>query len=208
MGEIFSKAKSVIAWLGESGPSIKIAVDAMNLTAPGCVPEVGWHAVVGGVKELMQKEYWTRMWIVQEFVLAGRKEFWCGELSLEEEAWEWLLWDIGDYKDFEYSEILREEILNPPMSGAAIIVGYKSLFRRRNRSLTALVRLFTRSMRCMDVRHRLYSLHGIADLSQEVELLAGLPDYSISAAELFDRIRRLTHQEPEDLDEIRRILGV
>jgi hypothetical protein len=90
MGQIYSKATEVRAWLG--------AGTTQNLLAMQYIDEINWKAVSGQSKEkegssiadsqlepiqkLLETEYWSRLWIMQEFVLANSVTLQCGPKTI------------------------------------------------------------------------------------------------------------------------------
>ncbi|KAF2239752.1 hypothetical protein EV356DRAFT_109915 [Viridothelium virens] len=105
MGLIYSKAKGVIAWLGESNKESDLALDSAEYWAPfmrhitDSMPD---QVINGIIVEEAEKEvplafdpsarqalgnfstrpYWTRVWIVQELLLARQVDVRCGERVL------------------------------------------------------------------------------------------------------------------------------
>jgi len=86
MGEIYSKATSVIVWLGESTFDIERAIETMTKTCANELASEVWLDSTDRIHELFTKGYWTRAWIVQEYMLAAKVEVWCGQFSLAEEV--------------------------------------------------------------------------------------------------------------------------
>jgi hypothetical protein len=76
MGRIYTKAQAVITWLGEPVDNEELAFeitedfDALD------------PARQEAVLRLLQKPYWSRIWIIQEFMLAQTVHIWCGDLSV------------------------------------------------------------------------------------------------------------------------------
>jgi len=84
MGKIFKHARNVIAWIGPARDDSDIAMDCI---APDKLRhyEVGTkkppdltEAEVKGLNKLVNRPYWSRVWIVQELVLAKDFEVHCG----------------------------------------------------------------------------------------------------------------------------------
>lgn len=89
MNEIFSKADSVIVWLGTSVPTIDLALEIMDdvlsngETALKCFNKSSDRS--RALLHLFRHPYWTRLWVVQEIMLAKKLFVLCGN-SLH--AWE------------------------------------------------------------------------------------------------------------------------
>lgn len=83
---IYSTATSVFAWLGPVSGRLNRVIN--------CEGDVycwwkmleyeHWHAI----EDIRQREYWTRMWTVQEFLLPKRVILLIGHIKM---TWEWLL---------------------------------------------------------------------------------------------------------------------
>lgn len=97
MGEIYSKAALVHVWLGEANVysdflfSYMKHSDVLRFDA-GRTKPMKKH-LANGVAELASRPYWSRMWIVQEFVQANILVIWSGSQHC---SWESL------YSSFEY----------------------------------------------------------------------------------------------------------
>jgi hypothetical protein len=90
MGQIYSKASEVRAWLGAGSKE--------NLLAMQYIDEIDWKVVSGQSREkaspsiadeqlepiqkLLETEYWSRLWIMQEFVLASSVTLYCGPKTI------------------------------------------------------------------------------------------------------------------------------
>ncbi|KAL9078931.1 MAG: hypothetical protein Q9157_002155 [Trypethelium eluteriae] len=89
MQHIYSRATSVIVWLGEKAPwglsralrDTKQDGDAKKDTvfSKGAVR----YGVSGVISKLLQRPWWKRVWIVQELVLAQKVKFYCGTHRIE-----------------------------------------------------------------------------------------------------------------------------
>jgi hypothetical protein len=84
MGRIYSEAERVVAWIGMEDPSamstrastatghseLRIAFDCLNRLYYSKYPWASTSLEREVVERLCHRSYWTRLWIVQEFVLA------------------------------------------------------------------------------------------------------------------------------------------
>ena len=88
MGTIYAKAEKVLVWLGPGTNDLCRALvhlqDFETLKKRYLEDSDIWDGLhLKGMLEFCDHEYWTRAWIVQEFLLAQSVEIWCGELSLD-----------------------------------------------------------------------------------------------------------------------------
>jgi hypothetical protein len=76
MRQIYSRARAVITWLGEPAGDDKIArgtkldVDQRNSTK-----------LCDAIDKLLKAQYWSRVWIVQEFILPRTVHIWYGSFT-------------------------------------------------------------------------------------------------------------------------------
>jgi hypothetical protein len=181
MSKIYEKADSTIVWLGLPSEDrrqarvfewvAEMAKTARNNATDGRSREfvnmIWWAQFVNDklshrwatLLEICRVNYWTRTWIIQEFVQAGSLEVLCGAASL-------------DWKDFEDVAAIIQSVKE---AGSQPIPAYIQDFRhtipfrltsRRtshtSSSLSDLLAEFYDS-RCAERRDKIYGVLGIAD---------------------------------------------
>lgn len=172
MRKIYSEARSVSIWIGDAVPGTLrfLAMDFLlsleppngrNLVLTG--ENANWTTEEAiAIRVLCEDEYWDRMWIVQEVVLARRATLHCGARHV-------------DFKTFKKLMVGLNEICPTPASSLCKYVGVgkrKSLFQ-------ALVYCGKRS--ATDIRDRIYALLGVVE-----EAASSIPiDYALSLEELW-----------------------
>ncbi|PMD40370.1 hypothetical protein L207DRAFT_565845 [Hyaloscypha variabilis F] len=77
MSRIYSEAKHVCVWLGDQDTHTMAAFALMGKIRHSTCEE--WVAF----NDLMKRPWFKRRWVVQEIVLAGRAELWCGSACIE-----------------------------------------------------------------------------------------------------------------------------
>jgi hypothetical protein len=78
MKDIFFKATRTVAWLGLSSLDSNLAMDAIEARSRTLgVKDGGWR-VQKAIESLVQREYFERMWIVQEVLLSRNILVFCG----------------------------------------------------------------------------------------------------------------------------------
>ncbi|KAK3986013.1 heterokaryon incompatibility protein-domain-containing protein [Cladorrhinum sp. PSN332] len=95
MGEIYSAAEEVIIWLGDEQQDVGTLRafqrwDELVLSRDRAEHEDEWRNALKetakscrtGTDRILSLEYWTRVWIVQEVVLAAKARVMCGSVSL------------------------------------------------------------------------------------------------------------------------------
>lgn len=88
MGRIYSEAQRVVVWVGESDDSSASAFRAVSSTLVPHQRHVGKRAYsIGQDFETMRpfwtRDYWNRLWIIQELVLARDILLQCGDSHVE-----------------------------------------------------------------------------------------------------------------------------
>jgi hypothetical protein len=212
MGRIYAEADDVIAWLGVGPENIITAIRRLNgwskmsdIKRRSCLP-----ALKAAFVQLKLSSYWTRAWIVQEYLLAKTIRIWCGsetlgdrlllELnrSLSELCGNWSLELLfSPHRDSKGSkwapsrmaELMqwRCEVLNGHRKWPSVLYTHGSLDFYNHFGFMA----------CSDVRDRIYALLCIVPVrGKNLQLIE--PDYGISPAQLFCELAR------DQLDDIKR----
>jgi hypothetical protein len=196
MRDVYTGADHVIVWLGLAKHSEELA---FLLTRFPNMLEV--NEIAMALIELLNKPYWGRVWVIQEFVLAKSVEIWCGEFRADaskfEHIWRedqplpgvfisqqiykssaWLLFKYR--REFKHTKKYKRDVLG----------------RRNSRTLKATFRLrdliqtfsFSESTEMYD---RVYGFLGIASTGRGEKIT---PDYSKTSVELLvDVIRNQCH---------------
>jgi hypothetical protein len=82
MARVFRNANEVIAWLGLPGPAQLDNVRALHALRTKGKNCTAWTASQwAGFRYLSYHRYWSRIWIVQEVLLASRMRVWCGTFT-------------------------------------------------------------------------------------------------------------------------------
>jgi hypothetical protein len=218
MGNIYSKASRVVVWLGES--------DASSSTAMGMLREAGlgkefsvvyWRLfrnysinALNDIRSIFLREYWSRLWIVQEVILAWEVILQCGTDVI---AW--------DYLDSLVSCIDKIRLLNDgpivPRGKAGWVESLRGsalakLVRRRSSTKEmarsdsddlghSLLHLCSDhgAANCMDPRDKIFGLHA---LTRKCCADAVPIDYSLSLFQISTRVlshHGLSHSSQPDI---------
>jgi hypothetical protein len=83
MGHIYSRAIYVAIWLGPEADDSALAADLLlqvsnNAVTPQRIRSIHKHADSAALFSLFKRDYWRRLWVVQEVLLAERKMVYCG----------------------------------------------------------------------------------------------------------------------------------
>lgn len=198
MRHIYANASSVIVWLGEDMGNIEAAAAFFPTSEASLTRSIHdlqqstslqqWRALI----DLLQRSYWRRVWVVQEFVLAQTIDIWCGGLTLNASGFEKLYLVLQDLQSCPLEMCSLVQI-----SPGWKLFKHRTLWRSvngRERSsifdLRQLLIAFSGS-RSSEARDRIYGFLGIVSHSttNDYQILA---DYHKSSAEVI--IDVLKHQ--------------
>src|ERR1700722_17924061 len=98
MGEVYTGAADVIAWLGEESEDSDLAFEAIDAlpksdqahwdpgVAPSVSPETRSIRHLTALRRLLQRPWWQRVWTVQESILGKDMHFVCGSRKCSAES--------------------------------------------------------------------------------------------------------------------------
>lgn len=212
MRDIYQQAQLVVVWLGleeehdrESYSiacrvydllgDVDLTVDDAGLLAEGGktldleragLPEDPTDSRWAQLVHLLTKEWFSRIWIVQEFLIASSSIFTCGQLEMDPEV----LLSVSTYVVTQYqfrAVIAVSGSADPSIPGEGLFVGGQSLRylrqkRRKEHGLDLLVLLgITKAFKSTDPRDRIFALIGLQN-----EIPLDCIDYSheLSSVEL------------------------
>lgn len=193
MGEIYSQATLVVVWLGLATKRMAEAIRELSAIYEDKKEPTNWLQACRNINAVCAAEYWTRVWVVQEFVLAKRLVVWCGAEQLQEEALFWLHHAQVDLTQIPCgwslpSDTYRDLMAHTVHTPALEIIACK-LSRSKNPQAMTLIALFSMSQNlgCLDVRDRVYALLSLVS-AEEREQWSIVPDYSKPIPQLFEEI--------------------
>lgn len=207
--DIYANASRTVVWLGPASHESELAMKTLKDLEAHRAPAViirgllsaGGARVFGAMHHLLVKrEYWSRLWIVQEVVSARAITVQCGESQIGFSImrdFSTLLKDvILQYKDYDTlrscSFILDDFLPTGPNSMMPMGGGS---------GRDTLLRLLDQQRRCLcsDPRDRVYAVLGISDLSESRH--PGLQiDYSAPMNKVYMGAARAVIEETESLD--------
>ena len=166
MKEVFSTVSAVCAWLGGAIAGIDTAIRYVKTAIP--VPRKQRRAIIfskvrkqgmRALRNLVQCEYWSRIWIIQEVVLARSLYLLIGDEVIQ---WEHLE-DVATGNLAPYFSGAQQAVRNTSsgMNFRQTWALEKKLASKKspNPCLTELLYMFHRA-HCQDPRDRLYGLFG------------------------------------------------
>jgi hypothetical protein len=176
MGTIFSKAKKVIAWLGPAAEDSDNAMQALKTMHESD----GADRHDAAIAQFLKRQYWDRVWIIQELAKASRAEVWCGMRMLI-----WNNFFIRAQKWLSTSELWASDI-----DHSILTLKYFCDEERKSRMGAARILLSTAMVRTLHTRatlkrDRVYALLGISRDGAET---VPTPNYVQSDEQVFNPI--------------------
>lgn len=176
MGLIYSKASSVLVWLGSGDPDFDCAVKFLRTQESNLrghtFQERDWehaeHKVMRGLDKLIQSEYWSRAWIVQECTLASQLDLQYGKTKVASETFARNYDVIVRHSRSNAGEILKASI------------GWNATSPRRYVPPWAPDSL---RLHCSDNRDRIYSQLALMHPDVDID-----PDYTKSCQDLLTEV--------------------
>lgn len=194
MKQIYRNASHVVIWLGPSTPMDTLAFKVLSHFSSvferrgyfrfalwdygndGFPPSDAeeWIALLN----LFQREWWLRVWVLQEAVMARKATVICGDLTAE---WEIVLSVAVCFIDCEI--IGRYDVVDqaPGVHAGRVI---QVLRNRKDVPLLTLLRL-TRLYQATDPRDNVFALLGLTTDNRDPDGKGSFIDYSVEANNLF-----------------------
>ena len=181
MNRIYPSASKVLVWLGEenekSDPAfhfLQFVDGVLDEPAAEIIPGV-YRSLFGdddethiwlALQSLCARDYWTRLWIIQEVLLAKELILFCGDRSLTWEAFKYACAGPANVKGFP--GLRSADSVFGPVHSAKMAMS-RSQFRelshqralQRPRYLNQLLEAYG-TANCTDVRDRIYGLLGLS----------------------------------------------
>jgi hypothetical protein len=197
MKTIYGDATVVRVWLGEEGNRSKEAMWALEQIARertlGSLIEtkVIKNQDLENVTALLQRPWWSRVWVLQEVVLAQKVTIHCGGATLGDESFESLVKDpkyITEFNDVVLDNVVFsvcDEFLWTLSDALHRIRHSRGQKQSPSKDISLMFTMTLGlgvSSYCSDPRDSIYGFLGLADSSITSEIQ---PDYTISASRVF-----------------------
>jgi hypothetical protein len=172
----FFQATLVAAWIGPPTETTDLAIEIIGnrfvlSDQSEAVFNCGKHTKKGVVEEFCARDYWKRVWVVQEFLLARDIIIMCGNQELDRMSFEYMK-KVSFAKAFELVEMKLKPGRFDDHTG----------FPCGNHTLSDLLTLcFQRD--CTDFRDRIYGLQGLLREHERVQV-----DYALSKLDLYRQV--------------------
>ncbi|KAK6354591.1 hypothetical protein TWF696_003733 [Orbilia brochopaga] len=134
MGQLYSAAQQVVIWMGNERPDDKRALKVLQRLH---VQRQSWKQgnftplytdEITEIEKFLSREWFTRMWIIQELVLSSKVVIWCGDSEI---TWNNFIRGI-----VECEQLLRDNSSDDQLEVSAFLKGsYRAHALHRARSL-------------------------------------------------------------------------
>lgn len=184
MGAIYSKAVDVLSWIGLAD---EVTTYAMKRLTEMCkkdqlAPDHWDTEFMKGLEEILWNDYWTRVWILQEFLLANSITLHCGQHQISSYALSW----VND--SVVHARIDRGTSERYWASPASKIIQARREYQRSSQGFELdRLMVWSPNLNCADVRDRVYAMLALISADESARL-AIRPDYSKSVADLFTEL--------------------
>jgi hypothetical protein len=109
MADIYSKARATYMWMGAPVYFSNVAMDTIRTIKT--IPRTSWaNPRIYAVKQLIERPYWTRVWVVQEGFYSKHVIVKCGHDEVDFDHF----YDLAEFMDFHSSRPRKERCPENP----------------------------------------------------------------------------------------------
>ncbi|EPE24757.1 hypothetical protein GLAREA_08610 [Glarea lozoyensis ATCC 20868] len=201
MGEVYQTARQVLVWLGPSDKTSPLAVQTLHTIGTDYLYDNVTHTAYSvrgsmteslendaialkaknaewlAVRDLFEREWFTRLWVYQEIRLSKQATLLVGSLQLDWQKFTSAVWWILGYPAYQNSGL---QIFDSKLMDAicGIVAGYHP-----TQSVEDILEQ-TRHRRCCDPRDRVYAILGVIQVTTH-QRFSIIPDYTKSVEEVY-----------------------
>jgi hypothetical protein len=202
MSQIYSQADLVIVWLGNAGTFSDIAIEYiageafLDPQSERTNDSASLRRLEKALRSFFHRSYWSRVWIIQELILARDVIFFAGQKSF---TWHHISSTRKRSKDFDHPNWhqydLRHAYECTAYSPAWLLIGQKTLWEalphsQKHLPILELLDIY-KNHKCTDPRDRVYGLLGLA----RDNLVKA--DYTISVEDLYFAVLQIIDKDYE-----------
>lgn len=182
MDQIYRGAAFVSVWLGLVTQPDHVSV--IGNGEPITILESDALDLQESLADLSNRPYWSRVWVIQEFLLARHIQLHCSNWSFNVDDFKDILFrevGIDQFSDDPLPMISRESQLGPN-AHAALPLTYGRHIDRHPDFLQPLYRLLIehRKSQCSDPRDKVFGLLGLVTMDERELLDLYFPNYELS----------------------------
>ena len=228
MRDLYESAWSVIGWLGKedhhSTSAMQLLSDLAAFKDAGCVDEIKAHLVTNplscgvshwpALEQLMNRRYWTRLWIFQEIVIGGMATWLrCGHATLDWQTFCTAITVLQEHLWLEKNTCLQLAVSVVGVSAeqvwrtTSLHLVYqdlsqltRQLYEKRNEFSFERLLDLANSGDCTNSRDKVYALVGL--MSPKIAHRLS-PDYTVPEWKVYAEAARVFIQVNHSLDPLR-----
>ena len=220
MKMVYEQATEVVVWLGltynESDLAIQLVHELYNhrestewITERFSKPNM--KQKLESLVDLLTRDYWWRIWIVQELTVARKIVFYCGESSIEAKSLytiQQLFLRIANLDGFPKDILLDVLQRNPTARSYLLNSGIQSIYRWKQDLVSAKPNFYTCLLHhyhreSSDPRDMIYGLAALANQTSKYKVEV---DYKLSTRDVFTYFAKLEIETSKTLNIITRVL--
>ena len=214
MATIFQEAYKVIAWLGPANADTSTTFGSLkSLAALQSNSHPWWEpfleefiappyntphlAINDALWDVLHREYWSRLWVVQEIAVATQLELLCGVYSLEGRVFE-LLFSSHDWAHIRMNTDKKWAVDSFDLFERLVNIWSIRAIVRQRKPVDLLNLLFSlRRCRTTEILDRVYAISGLA---YDQRTFIAEADYTLQKSELDFMMTRRLIQSTASLD--------
>jgi len=179
MGSIYMQAQTTICWLGVTAADIADGIQVLTRLYERRQYSLDYPLDTQLRNNpvflyVIENPYWTRKWILQEYVLSANAEFWCNNWTIQAEILRWSIFHIRRWAGFPQASTVAWDMMSLGVNA------------RAGHPMVELLRR-THFCECVDPRDRIYALLSLLN-PDEREAWSISPNYAISMESLFEEL--------------------
>lgn len=187
MSQIFRAATEVISWLGKRADNSDIAMDHFTASenfelrshAPDDSTASKTEKMPSALRHVFQRPYWSRLWVVQEILLARTWRIACGRKLVDEQSF------LASISNPQWADIVSPAIWTTSRG--------RDTQSSRLRNLHLVLRTLAH-LDCEDPRDKIFGLQALVKSRNRVPI-----DYSRTSGELFwEAVARFQTMEKQE----------
>lgn len=179
MGLIYSQASRALVWLGLADSQIELAFRACKSHAGGRLSHETTYLdrrncvlhfdddELNVINSLCSREYWGRLWIIQEVLLAKHVQICSGHLRLDWSSFQFVLSNIKSAKNSRMSLRQAEDVeriySSVPRRLCSFRAGQTSSERRNRKQFLGVICANYGNSKCAEPKDRVFGFYSLAE---------------------------------------------
>jgi hypothetical protein len=219
MKMVYEQATEVVVWLGLTYKGSDLAIQLAQelyqhrestkwITERFSKPDM--KQKLESLADLFVREYWQRIWIVQELTIARKIVFYCGGSSIEGKSLygvQQLFWRMGNLDGFSKDLLFNILQGNSATRGLLRTAGIQTIYYWKQELVSTKPSFYTCLLHhyfreSSDPRDMIYGLAALANQTSEYKVEV---DYKLSTRDVFTNFAKLEIETSKKLDVITRV---